>query len=69
MLHPAKCSGASILHGRLWPHRPCGPRCPTRMQVHSEHLTGEMRLWDARDHKLLHQPAAASLGLTPALSR
>ncbi|GLI61243.1 hypothetical protein VaNZ11_003544 [Volvox africanus] len=42
---------------------------PGVLQVLSDHLRGEMRLWDAADHSLLHEPATASLDLTPALSR
>eukprot|EP00198_Chlamydomonas_reinhardtii_P000166 XP_001689501.1 hypothetical protein CHLREDRAFT_195861 [Chlamydomonas reinhardtii] len=42
---------------------------PGVMQVNSAHLVGEMRLWDGPYHTLLHQPATASLDLTPALTR
>lgn len=45
------------------------PTILTPLQVNSAHLVGEMRLWDGPYHTLLHQPATASLDLTPALTR
>ncbi|GIL73696.1 hypothetical protein Vretimale_5407 [Volvox reticuliferus] len=71
--------GAAAISGGQVPPPPLPPPAevvqrpgqykPGLLQVHSDHLSGEMRIWDAADHSLLHQPATASLDLTPALSR
>ncbi|GFR50831.1 hypothetical protein Agub_g13104 [Astrephomene gubernaculifera] len=73
VIKPAAASAYSASAADLRPppavmQRPAAYR-PGMMQVHSEHFTGEVRLWQAEDHSLLHQPATAQLDLTPALSR
>lgn len=42
---------------------------PGVLQAHSQHLTGEMRVWVAKGHTLLQEPARATLEFTPALAR